>query len=188
MNKVVIFSAPSGSGKTTLVRHLLRQFPQLEFSVSATNRAPRGEEKDGQDYFFMTPEEFKARVDKGDFVEWEEVYLGHCYGTLKSEVERIWAKGQVIAFDIDVCGGVKLKQLYGEKALSVFVAPPSIEALKQRLQSRGTDTPEAIKRRIGKAEAELAYADQFDVVIVNDNLEQAKADAELVIGNFLNDN
>ena len=188
MNKVVIFSAPSGSGKTTLVRHLLQQFPQLEFSVSATNRAPRGEEKDGYDYFFLSPEEFKARVDRGEFVEWEEVYPGLCYGTLKSEVERIWAKGNVIAFDIDVCGGVNLKQLYGEQALSIFVRPPSIKVLKQRLEARGTDTPEAIRRRLGKAEEEMAFAAKFDVVIINDNLNQAKAEVELVMTNFLKDN
>ena len=188
MNKVVIFSAPSGSGKTTMVRHLLQQFPQLEFSVSATNRAPRGKEQEGHDYFFLTPEEFTARAAKGDFVEWEEVYPGLCYGTLKSEVERIWSKGNVIAFDIDVCGGVTLKQLYGEQALSIFVCPPSIEILKHRLETRGTDTPEAILRRIGKAEEEMAFATKFDVVIINDNLKQAKAEVELVVNNFLNDN
>ncbi|MDR0295796.1 MAG: guanylate kinase [Prevotellaceae bacterium] len=188
MNKVIIFSAPSGSGKTTLVLHLLQQFPQLEFSVSATNRAPRGKEKDGHDYFFLSSKEFKARADKGEFVEWGEVYPGLCYGTLKSEVERIWAKGNVIAFDIDVCGGVTLKQLYGEQALSIFVRPPSIKALKQRLETRGTDTPEAIRRRLGKAEEEMAFAEKFDAIIINDNLSQAKAEAELVMTNFLNSN
>lgn len=188
MNKVIIFSAPSGSGKTTLVHHLLQKFPQLEFSVSATNRAPRGEEREGCDYFFLSPEEFAAKVKKGDFVEWEEVYPGLCYGTLKSEVERIWAEGKVIAFDIDVCGGVNLKELYGAQALSIFVTPPSIEILQQRLEMRGTDTPEAIRRRIGKAEEELAFAAKFDVVIINDSLEQAKAEVELVVANFISDN
>jgi len=188
MNKVVIFSAPSGSGKTTLVRHLLQRFPQLVFSVSATNRAARGQEKHGHDYFFLTPEEFKLRVNNGDFVEWEEVYPGLCYGTLKSEVARIWSEGKVIAFDIDVCGGVNLKRLYGEQALSIFVSPPSIEVLRQRLESRGTDTPEAIQYRIAKAEEELAFAPQFDVVIINDNLEQAKAEIETIVTDFLNDN
>jgi len=149
---------------------------------------PRGEEKDGHDYFFLKPEEFEFRVNNGDFVEWEEVYPGLCYGTLKSEVARIWSEGKVIAFDIDVCGGVNLKQLYGKQALSIFVSPPSIEVLRQRLESRGTDTPEAIRRRIGKAEEEMAFAAQFDVVIINDNLEQAKAEVEMVIADFLNDN
>jgi len=188
MNKAVIFSAPSGSGKTTLVRHLLQKFPQLEFSVSATSRAPRGEEKDGYDYFFLSPEEFKARVDRGDFIEWEEVYPGLCYGTLKSEVERIWAEGKVIAFDIDVCGGVNLKQLYGAQALSIFVSPPSIKVLKQRLEARGTETSEAIRRRIAKAEEEMAFADKFDVVIINDNLNQATVEVEAIVADFLNNN
>ncbi|MCL2097679.1 MAG: guanylate kinase [Bacteroidales bacterium] len=188
MNKVIIFSAPSGSGKTTLVRHALQKFPQLEFSVSATNRAPRGEEKNGRDYFFLTPEEFELRVNRGDFVEWEEVYSGLCYGTLSSEVERIWSEGKVIAFDIDVCGGVNLKRLYGKQALSIFVSPPSIEVLRQRLESRGTDTSEAIQRRLGKAEEELAFAAQFDRVIVNDKLEQAKAEVDMIITDFLNNN
>ncbi len=186
-NKVIIFSAPSGAGKTTLVRHLLDKFPALEFSISATSRAPRGLEGHGVDYFFLTPSAFAAKASKNEFVEWEEVYPGLCYGTLKSEVERIWAKGNVIAFDIDVRGGVNLKKLYDKQALSVFVCPPSVEILEQRLKQRATDTPEAIAKRIKKAEEELSYAPQFDVVIVNDDLDKAKAEAERVIGEWLNE-
>ncbi len=178
--KVVIFSAPSGAGKTTLVRYLLQRFPQLEFSVSATSRTPRGQEVHGYDYHFLSDAEFDERVENNEFVEWEEVYPGLRYGTLKSEVERIWAKGNVIAFDIDVCGGVNLKKMYGAQALSVFVCPPSLEVLRRRLETRGTDAPEAIERRLHKAEEELAFAPQFDVVIVNDHLDTAKAEAERV--------
>ncbi len=186
-NKVIIFSAPSGSGKTTLVNYLLARFPQLEFSVSATSRSPRGQEVEGRDYFFLTAEAFAQRVNHGDFVEWEEVYPGLCYGTLNSEVDRIWNKGHVIAFDIDVRGGMNLKKRYGSRALSIFVQPPSVEVLRQRLESRGTDTPEAIGKRLRKAEEEMAYAAQFDEVIVNDELELAKAEAERVIAQFLKD-
>ena len=147
MGKVIIFSAPSGSGKTTIVRHLLERYPQLEFSVSATSRAPRGQERDGVDYYFLSQEEFAKAVAENRFVEWEEVYKGTCYGTLRSEVERIWAKGHVIVFDVDVIGGINLKRIFGDDACSVFIMPPSIEELRRRLVGRGTDAPEVIERR-----------------------------------------
>lgn len=173
MGKVIIFSAPSGSGKTTIVRRLLERFPQLEFSVSATSRAPRGTERDGVDYYFLSQEEFMRAVSENRFVEWEEVYRGTCYGTLRSEVERIWNKGHVIVFDVDVIGGINLKRIFGRDACSVFVMPPSIEELRRRLEGRGTDAPEVIERRIAKAEFELTKADQFDHIVVNDCLDEA---------------
>jgi guanylate kinase len=184
-NKLIIFSAPSGSGKTTIVQHLLQRFPALEFSISATSRAPRGKEAHAKDYFFLTPEEFALRVQRGEFVEWEEVYPGLCYGTLKSEVERIWDKGRIILFDIDVQGGLTLKKRYGAQALSVFVRPPSLEALRQRLQRRATDNPEIIRKRLDKAAYELGFAPQFDVELVNDDLEKAKLRAEQLTAAFL---
>lgn len=173
MGKVIIFSAPSGSGKTTIVRHLLERYPQLEFSISATSRAPRGQERDGVDYYFLSQEEFMQAVDENRFVEWEEVYKDTCYGTLRSEVERIWAKGHVIVFDVDVIGGINLKRIFGDDACSVFVMPPSIEELRRRLVNRGTDSPEVIERRVAKAEFELTKAPEFDYVVVNDCLEEA---------------
>lgn len=182
--KVIIFSAPSGAGKSTIVRHLLSKFNFLEFSVSATSRAPRGEEVDGKDYYFFSTEEFENKIRKGDFVEYEEVYAGSYYGTLVSEVQRIWEKGNIIIFDIDVKGGVNLKRLYGGNALAVFIQPPSVEELRKRLVGRGTDSPEAIERRVAKAEEELAYAGKFDIVLVNDNLEEALARAEKVVEEF----
>jgi guanylate kinase len=183
---MIIFSAPSGSGKTTIVQHLLQRFPALEFSVSATSRAPRGGEKHAKDYFFLTRDEFATRVQRDEFAEWEEVYPGLCYGTLKCEMERIWAREHVIVFDIDVRGGLNLKKKYGGHALAVFVRPPSIAALRQRLEGRATDTPETIQRRIGKAACELGFAPQFDVELVNDNLEEAKLQAEQLVAGFLN--
>lgn len=185
--KVFILSAPSGSGKTTVVRHLLEKFPELEFSVSATSRAPRGAEADGKDYYFLTPEEFARRVERDEFVEWEEVYPGSCYGTLRSEVRRIWDKGHAVVFDVDVKGGVSLKRLFGDKALAVFVMPPSVEELRRRLEGRGTDSPEAIAKRVAKAEEELTYAPQFDAVVVNDDLPTALREAETLVQGFLND-
>ena len=182
--KVIIFSAPSGAGKSTIVRHLLTRFNCLEFSVSATSRAPRGQEQHGKDYYFFSTEEFETKISNGEFVEYEEVYKGSYYGTLKSEVERIWAKGNIIIFDIDVKGGVNLKKLYGENALAVFIQPPSVEELRNRLVGRGTDSPEAIERRVAKAEEELTYADKFDVVLVNDNLEEALGRAEKMVADF----
>lgn len=182
--KVIIFSAPSGAGKSTIVRHLLSKFNFLEFSISATSRAPRGAEVDGKDYYFFSTEEFENKIKKGDFVEFEEVYAGSYYGTLASEVQRIWAKGNIIIFDIDVKGGVNLKHLYGENALAVFIQPPSVKELRNRLVGRGTDSPEAIERRVAKAAEELTYADKFDVVLVNDVLEDALATAEKIVNDF----
>ena len=185
VGKVIIFSAPSGSGKTTIVRQLLERYPQVEFSVSATSRAPRGTERDGVDYYFLTPEEFRQAVSENRFVEWEEVYQGTCYGTLRSELERIWQKGHVIAFDVDVIGGINLKRLFGDDACSVFVMPPSIGELRRRLESRGTDAPEVIDRRVAKAEFELTKAPEFDHVVVNDRLEDAVAEVCALVDDFI---
>ena len=173
MGKVTIFSAPSGSGKTTIVRRLLARYPQLEFSISATSRAPRGEERDGTDYYFLPQEEFMRAVAENRFVEWEEVYEGTCYGTLRSEVERIWQRGHVIVFDVDVLGGINLKRIFGGDACSVFIMPPSVEELRRRLEGRGTDAPEVIERRVAKAEFELTKAPEFDHIVLNDRLEEA---------------
>ena len=185
MGKLVIFSAPSGSGKTTIVKELLKRFDCFEFSISATSRQPRGQEQNGIDYHFMTNEEFKSRVERGEFVEWEEVYAGTCYGTLKSEMERIWAKGNVIIFDVDVMGGINLKRLFGEDACSVFIMPPSVEELQRRLRGRGTDTEEVIMKRIAKAEFELSKASEFDYTVVNDVLEDAVEQTVAIITKFL---
>ena len=185
VGKIIIFSAPSGSGKTTIVRQLLERYPQLEFSISATSRAPRGTERDGVDYYFFSPEEFRQAVADDRFVEWEEVYKGTCYGTLRSEMERIWQKGHVIAFDVDVMGGLNLKRLFGDDACSVFVMPPSVGELRRRLESRGTDTPEAIERRVAKAEFELTKAPGFDHTVVNDRLDAAVAEACRILDAFL---
>lgn len=185
-NKVVIFSAPSGAGKSTIVNHLLNLFPELEFSISATSRAPRGQEKHGVEYYFYTSDEFRSLIADDRFVEYEEVYAGSFYGTLKSEVDRIWAKGNTIIFDIDVQGGVNLKKFFGEKALSVFIQAPSVEILRERLVGRGTDTPEAIEKRVAKATSEMEFAEgKFDYVLINDDLQTAKDEAEKVIGDFL---
>lgn len=185
-NKVVIFSAPSGAGKSTIVNHLLNLFPELEFSISATSRTPRGQEKHGVEYYFYTSDEFRSLIADDRFVEYEEVYAGSFYGTLKSEVDRIWAKGNTIIFDIDVQGGVNLKKFFGEKALSVFIQAPSVEILRERLVGRGTDTPEAIEKRVAKAASEMEFAEgKFDYVLINDDLQTAKDEAEKVIGDFL---
>ena len=185
MGKVIIFSAPSGSGKTTIVRHLLERYPQLEFSVSATSRAPRGQERDGVDYYFLSQEEFAKAVAENRFVEWEEVYKGTCYGTLRSEVERIWAKGHVIVFDVDVIGGINLKRIFGGDACSIFVMPPSVEELRRRLEGRGTDAPEVIDRRVAKADFELTKAPEFDHIVVNDSLDEAIAETTRIIEEFI---
>lgn len=185
MGKLVIFSAPSGSGKTTIVRELLKHFPQFEFSISATSRQPRGQEQNGIDYYFMTNEEFRQRVERDEFVEWEEVYQGTCYGTLKSEMERIWSKGNVIIFDVDVMGGINLKKLFGEDACSMFIMPPSVEELERRLRGRGTDSEETIQKRIAKAEFELSKSPEFDFTVVNDDLQVAIDEAKAIINNFL---
>ncbi len=185
MGKVVIFSAPSGSGKTTIVRALLARYGRFEFSISATSRAPRGTERDGVDYYFLSPGEFRDRVAAGDFVEWEEVYAGTCYGTLRSEVERIWAKGHVILFDVDVMGGINLKRIFGDEACSIFIQPPSIGELRRRLEGRGTDAPEVIEKRVAKASFELAQAPAFDHVVVNDRLNEAVAETCAILDEFL---
>lgn len=185
MGKLLIFSAPSGSGKTTIVRRLLEQFSNLEFSISATSRAPRGAEKNGVDYYFLTAEEFAEAVAANKFVEWEEVYKGTCYGTLRSEMERIWTKGNVILFDVDVMGGIRLKEIFGEDALSIFVMPPSIEELRRRLEGRGTDAPEVIEKRIAKASFELTKAPEFDRQVVNDDLEVAVSQVAEIVKNFI---
>lgn len=183
--KVLIFSAPSGSGKSTIVNHILGLHPEIEFSVSATSRPPRGQEQDGVEYYFLSVEEFRRRIEADQFVEYEQVYEGRYYGTLKSEVERIWAKGHVIIFDVDVKGGVNLKKYFGDKALSVFIQAPSVEELKRRLIARNTDTPEAIAERVAKAAEEMTYAPKFDVVLINDNLDKAYAEAENMVDDFL---
>ncbi len=184
--KLIIFSAPSGSGKTTIVRHLLSKFPQrIEFSISATSRQKRGVEENGKDYYYFTHEEFKSKIAKNEFLEWEEVYAGAYYGTLRSEVERIWAKGKAVIFDIDVEGGLNLKNQFKDKALSVFVMPPSIKILEERLRSRSTDSPESIARRVAKAEKELKTAELFDCFILNEVLEEALEKAEHVVEQFL---
>lgn len=183
--KLIIFSAPSGSGKTTIVKRLLSVFPQFEFSISATSRKPRGTERDGVDYFVLTQEEFARRVEAGDFVEWEEVYGGTCYGTLRSEMERIWAKGNVIVFDVDVMGGINLKRIFGENACSIFIMPPSVEELRRRLEGRGTDSAETIDKRVAKAEFEISKSGSFDHIVVNDDLDTAVAETESIIGKFL---
>lgn len=183
--KLVIFSAPSGAGKTTIVHHLLKTFPSLEFSVSAASRALRGDEQHGVDYYFLSVEEFRKRVDNNEFIEWEEVYPGQMYGTLKSEVERIWSKGHHVIFDVDVKGGINLTKQFGERALSVFVMPPSIETLEQRLRHRATESEAKIQMRLAKAKRELDEAVHFDTVLINDNLEDAFVRAEDLIRQFL---
>lgn len=185
MGKLIIFSAPSGSGKTTIVRRLMEMLGGLEFSVSATSRAPRGVEQHGKDYYFLSAEEFDAKIAEDAFVEWEEVYAGTKYGTLRSEMERIWAKGNTILFDVDVKGGVRLKSIFGESALSIFVMPPSIEELRNRLVGRATDSPEKIEQRIAKAGEELGYAERFDRVVVNDNLEAAVDEVYRIVTEFI---
>ncbi|MCK4745611.1 MAG: guanylate kinase [Bacteroidales bacterium] len=183
--KAIIFSAPSGSGKTTIVKHLLQQEMNLEFSVSACSRELRENEVNGKDYYFLSVEKFKAGIEKGDFIEWEEVYKNHYYGTLKSELERIWNAGRQVIFDVDVVGGKNLKNAFGNDALAVFVQPPSIEVLEQRLRDRSTDPEEKIMDRIAKASQEMKYADQFDVIIINDRLDDALAKAEKIVSEFL---
>lgn len=183
--KLIIFSAPSGSGKSTIINYLLKQGLNLRFSISATSRAPRGTEQNGVEYYFLTPEEFRRRIAAGDFLEYEEVYTDKYYGTLKSEVERILAEGDNVIFDVDVVGGCNIKKFYGDRALSMFIQPPSIEELRRRLNARGTDAPEVIESRLAKAAYELSFASRFDVVVVNDDLEKAEAEALRIIQGFL---
>lgn len=184
-SKLLIFSAPSGAGKTTIVCHLLKKFPILEFSISATSRNPRQGEQNGKDYYFLSIDEFKAKIEQGEFVEWEEVYPGLFYGTLRSELERIWNKGNVVLFDVDVKGGLNLKAAFPESSLAVFVKPPSVEELRARLERRGTETPESIETRISKAREEMAYAERFDRILVNRQVETAFFEAEQLVSDFL---
>jgi guanylate kinase len=183
--KLIIFSAPSGAGKTTIVQHLLRRNLNLEFSVSATSRAPRPNETNGKDYYFLTEKEFKMKIENNEFLEWEEVYNGNYYGTLKSEVDRIRDLGKNVIFDVDVFGGLNIKKFYNDGALAIFVQPPSVEELRKRLVSRSTETEEKIQMRIAKAEHELSFANRFDVIITNNDLTLACREAEKVIREFI---
>ncbi|BDD02892.1 guanylate kinase [Aureibacter tunicatorum] len=185
--KAIIFSAPSGSGKTTIVKHLLSTRDDLMFSISACTRDKRGRaEQNGKDYYFLTPDEFKQKIDQDAFVEWEEVYQGNFYGTLKTEIERIWSEGKNVIFDVDVKGGISLKEYFGEDALSIFVKVPDIETLRERLGDRGTDTEDSISQRVFKAKFEMGFEKKFDTTIVNKELDVALADAQNLLDNFLN--
>jgi len=185
--KLIIFSAPSGTGKSTIIGWLMKEHPELQlaFSISCTSRAPRGTEQNGVEYFFLTPEEFRQRIENDEFLEYEEVYQDRFYGTLKAQVERQMEAGQNVVFDVDVKGGVNIKKYYGDEAMSIFIQPPSIEELRRRLEGRGTDAPEVIDQRIARAAFELTFAEKFDTVIVNDKLEQAEADALSLIESFI---
>lgn len=186
--KIILFTAPSGAGKTTIVKHLLQSNPALCFSISACTRDKRGRsEENGKDYYFITPDEFRQKIERDEFVEWEEVYEGAFYGTLKSEIERIWGLGKHVILDVDVKGGLKIKEYYKDRALAIFVKPPSIEALAERLQARATDSASSISSRVFKAKFELSFEDKFDAVIVNDDLSQAIAQAENLVNSFLAD-
>jgi guanylate kinase len=183
--KALIFSAPSGSGKTTIVKHLLKTNPELGFSISASTRDKRGRtEINGKDYYFLTPDQFKEKIDKNEFIEWEEVYEGNFYGTLKSEIERIWKSGKDVIFDVDVKGALNLKNYFGDKALAIFVKAPSLEVLKARLHDRGTESPESLSRRLFKANFEMSFQDRFDVVLVNEELEKSLKEAQSIYDNF----
>lgn len=184
--KLIIISAPSGSGKSTIINHLLQQDLNLSFSISATSRPPRGEEKDGVEYFFLTPQEFKNKIEKGDFLEYEEVYKDRFYGTLREQVEKQLQEGVNVVLDVDVVGGCNIKKIYTNQALSIFIKPPSIEALKKRLEKRGTDSKEVILDRINKAEHELSFAKHYDTILINDDLEKAQKEAYELVRNFLN--
>jgi guanylate kinase len=183
--KLVILSAPSGAGKSTIIKHILDKELPLEFSISATSRKPRGNEKNGVEYHFLTPEHFKAKIKEGDFIEYEEVYLDRFYGTLKSEVEKKLAEGKNIILDVDVAGGLNIKKMYGKNALLIFIYPPSIEELQSRLEKRGTETPEVIADRVSKATYELSLASKYDAIVVNDRLENAKKETIELINKFL---
>lgn len=185
--KLLIFSAPSGSGKSTIINWLMQEHPELNmhFSISCTSRAPRGQEQNGVEYFFLTPDEFREKIQNDEFVEYEEVYTDRYYGTLKSQVEKQLAAGENVVFDVDVHGAMNIKKAYGDRALSLFIQPPSIEELRRRLNGRGTDAPEVIEQRIARAEYELTFADKFDTVVINDDLETAKQDALTKIQKFL---
>ncbi len=183
--KALIFSAPSGSGKTTIVKHLLENNPNLGFSISAATRDKRGRtEEQGKDYYFLTPEEFKDKIDKDEFIEWEEVYEGNFYGTLKSEIERIWKEGKDVIFDVDVKGGISLKNYFGDKALAIFVKVPSLEVLAHRLNNRGTETPDSLSRRLFKAKFEMTFQSKFDKVLVNEDLQRSWKEAQKMYDDF----
>ncbi len=185
--KLIIFSAPSGSGKSTIVQWLMKEHPELRlaFSISATTRAPRGTEKNGVEYLFLTPEEFKAKIDKNEFLEYEEVYKDRFYGTLKSQVESQTEQGENVVFDVDVKGGCNIKKHYGRRALSIFIQPPSVEELRRRLVNRATDAPEVIEQRLDKASYELTFAKEFDYIVVNDNLQTAEEETYRLVSDFL---
>lgn len=183
--KVIIVSAPSGAGKTSIVRHLLEAVPELKFSISATTRHKRDYEEDGKDYYFITPENFKERLANDEFLEWQEVYKDQFYGSLKSEVERIWENGGTVIFDVDVLGGLNIKKFYGDKALAVFIEPPTMEELVNRLKKRGTETEESLKKRVDKAEYELSFANQFDKIVLNDDLATAQGEMIDLVREFL---
>ncbi|MBS9523983.1 guanylate kinase [Litoribacter ruber] len=185
--KAIIFSAPSGSGKTTIVKHLISKNPKLGFSISACTRDKRGRsEQNGKDYYFLTPEDFKQKIDKDEFIEWEEVYEGNFYGTLKEEIQRIWDEGRHVIFDVDVKGGLNLKKYFGDKALAIFVKVPSLDELTERLKDRGTESEESLSRRLYKAKFEMGFENKFDVTLVNDDMEKSFAEAEKLVGDFLN--
>jgi guanylate kinase len=186
--KLIIISAPSGSGKTTLIRYLMQELPVFEFSVSATSRKPREGEVHGKDYYFLSADEFRKRIADNQFIEWEEVYPERFYGTLKSEVSRMAEMGKIALFDVDVKGGINIKKIFGEQALSIFVRPPSVEVLEQRLRTRGTDSDEDIRTRVDKAAEELTYSAQFDLIIVNDNIERSRVELVEVVTKFAKTN
>lgn len=183
--KLILFSAPSGSGKTTIVHHLLSKNLNMRFSISACSRKKRVNEVHGQDYFFISPDEFRKKIENNEFLEWEEVYPGHFYGTLKSEVEKLRELGHHVIFDIDVMGGLSIKKQFGKEALAVFVMPPSVKELENRLRKRNTDSEEKIAKRLEKATSEMGFAHQFDIVLLNDHLEKSLLEAEIIVGNFL---
>ncbi|WP_143959971.1 guanylate kinase [Litoribacter populi] len=184
--KAIIFSAPSGSGKTTIVKYLISKNPKLGFSISACTRDKRGRsEQNGKDYYFLTPEDFKQKIDNDEFIEWEEVYEGNFYGTLKEEIQRIWDEGHHVIFDVDVKGGLNLKKYFGHKALAVFVKVPSLDELTERLKDRGTESEESLSRRLYKAKFEMGFENKFDVTLVNDDMEKSFAEAEKLVGDFL---
>ena len=184
MGKLIIFSAPSGTGKSTIVRYLLDKDLKLQFSISATSRLPRGKEKHGKEYYFLTPDEFRSRIKQDHFLEYEEVYEDNFYGTLKSEVDRILDAGYNVVFDVDCVGGLAIKEIYGDKALSIFIMPPSVEELRNRLEKRGTDTPEVIQNRLEKAALEMSFASRFDAVVMNDDFDKAKRETVKLVRQF----
>jgi len=184
-DKMIVFSAPSGTGKTTLVKHLLRIYSDLEFSISATSRSPRGKEINGKDYHFLKTESFEDEIKNNSFIEYEEVYSGSYYGTLKSEIERIWSNNKIVVFDIDVIGGLNIKKQFPQNTLTVFIKPPNIDALEDRLTKRQTDNLKGVKIRLAKAKEEMSMADKFDYIIINDNLEVAKSEAEKIVSEFI---